>query len=444
MALVVSDRVRDSSTTTGTGTITLSGTAPTGYQNFSVIGNGNQTYYTITGGSQWEVGIGTYTSSGTTLSRTTVLSSSNSNALVNFGAGTKDVFCDFPAGLGADVNNYNALINPDFNIWQRGTSFVGVTIPSSAFYADRWRGGGNTTTAVHTISQSTDVPTVAQAGRLFNYSMLADCTTADASIAAGDFVTLVQPVEGFNFLPLAQREMTLSFWVKATKTGIYCVSFRNSGTNRSYVAEYTVNTTATWEFKTITIPASPSAGTWNYTTGVGLFVGWTLAAGTTYQTTANAWQTGNFGATVNQVNACDSTSNDFRITGAKLEPGSVATMSQPKIFSDGLAECQRYCFIPANAANQSICGGYSNATTSVRAVIPFPVEMRTAPSLAVTTPGRVYFQSTANYTASAVAGILTSAKSSLFELTISGATAGQGGTILTQTGDPGIIFSAEL
>ena len=98
MALVLADRVRETSTTTGTGTITLAG-AVYGYQSFSAIGNGNATYYTIydqTSGA-WEVGIGTYTSSGTTLSRTTVLSSSNSGSLVPFGVGTKDVFVTYPS-----------------------------------------------------------------------------------------------------------------------------------------------------------------------------------------------------------------------------------------------------------------------------------------------------------------------------------------------------------
>ena len=98
MPLVVRDRVNETSTTTGTGTFTLAG-AVTGFQTFSAIGNGNTTYYTIVlqGGSEWEVGLGTYTSSGTTLSRDTVLSSSNSGSLVNFSAGTKNVFCDYPA-----------------------------------------------------------------------------------------------------------------------------------------------------------------------------------------------------------------------------------------------------------------------------------------------------------------------------------------------------------
>jgi len=98
MAFVLADRVKETTAVTGTGTATLLGAA-TGFQSFSAIGNGNTTYYTIAGqtGGEWEVGIGTYTSSGTTLSRDTVLASSNSGSLVNFSAGTKDVFCDYPA-----------------------------------------------------------------------------------------------------------------------------------------------------------------------------------------------------------------------------------------------------------------------------------------------------------------------------------------------------------
>lgn len=99
MALVVADRVRETTTTAGTGTITLAG-AVTGFRTFAVIGNGNTTYYTIAGQgtTEWEVGIGTYTSSGTTLSRDTVLSNSlGTTAKISFSAGTKDVFVTYPA-----------------------------------------------------------------------------------------------------------------------------------------------------------------------------------------------------------------------------------------------------------------------------------------------------------------------------------------------------------
>jgi hypothetical protein len=115
MALVLADRVKETTTTTGTGTVTLLG-ASTGFQSFTAVGDGNSTYYTISGQgtSEWEVGIGTYTSSGTTLSRTTVLSSSNSGSLVNFSAGTKDVFVTYPAGkqISSDYPNALGVVTP--------------------------------------------------------------------------------------------------------------------------------------------------------------------------------------------------------------------------------------------------------------------------------------------------------------------------------------------
>jgi hypothetical protein len=99
MALVLADRVKETTTVTGTGPATLLGAA-TGFQSFAVVGNTNTTYYTIAGqtGSEWEVGIGTYSTTGPTLTRTTILASSNSGSAVNFSAGTKDVFVTYPAG----------------------------------------------------------------------------------------------------------------------------------------------------------------------------------------------------------------------------------------------------------------------------------------------------------------------------------------------------------
>jgi hypothetical protein len=141
MAFVLADRVKETTTTTGTGTVTLLG-ASTGYQSFSAIGNSNTTYYTIAGqtGSEWEVGIGTYTSSGTTLSRTTVISSSNSGSLVSFSAGTKDVFVTYPAsftsnaiggGVGAVMLNADTVTaNGTISTGQNGLSVGPVTLAS--------------------------------------------------------------------------------------------------------------------------------------------------------------------------------------------------------------------------------------------------------------------------------------------------------------------------
>ena len=108
MALVLADRVKETTTTAGTGTVTLDGAA-TGFQSFAVIGNGNTTYYTIAGqtSSEWEVGVGTYTSSGTLLARTTVLSNSAGTqpSALSFSAGTKDVFVTYPAGYAVASTN---------------------------------------------------------------------------------------------------------------------------------------------------------------------------------------------------------------------------------------------------------------------------------------------------------------------------------------------------
>jgi len=111
MAFVLADRVKETTTSTGTTAITLAGAA-TGYQTFSAaIGNANTTFYTIAdqGGANWEVGIGTYTSAGNTLARTTVLSSSNAGALVNFTSGTKDVFVTYPSNRAVATSTANSF-----------------------------------------------------------------------------------------------------------------------------------------------------------------------------------------------------------------------------------------------------------------------------------------------------------------------------------------------
>lgn len=236
-------------------------------------------------------------------------------------------------------NSENLIINPDMEIAQRGTSFAAIA--SGAYCLDRFQ-YAKTGTMVHTITQDSDVPTVAQAGRLIPNSLKIDCTTADASIASSDATALLQKVEGYNFLEIAQKAFTVGFWVKATKVGTHCVGFRNSVNDRSYVSEYTINTTDTWEYKTITVSASPSAGTWDYTNGIGLLATFTLAAGSTFQTTADTWQTGNYFATANQVNACDSTSNNFFITGVQIVKGAVDTDFKRRSFAEELILCQRY------------------------------------------------------------------------------------------------------
>lgn len=174
MAFIVKDRVLETSTTTGTGTFTLSGTV-SGYQSFSVIGNGNTTYYAIVGGSEWEVGIGTYTSSGTTLSRTTILASSNSNNAVNFSAGTKNVFVTYPSDKSL-YKNTDDTVNLPITIFDNygnvKSLFETATITAAAPSA---------TTNFDVITQSVQYYTT-NASANFTFNIRGNSTTSLTSI----------------------------------------------------------------------------------------------------------------------------------------------------------------------------------------------------------------------------------------------------------------------
>lgn len=129
MALMWADGVYETSTTTGTGTYTLAG-AVAGYQSFAAVGNGNTCYYTardLTNGG-WEIGLGTYTASGTTLARTTILSSSNSNNAVSWSAGTRQIFVAPPA-------TYQALVSGGYQVTLTATGTTTLTLPTSGTVA---------------------------------------------------------------------------------------------------------------------------------------------------------------------------------------------------------------------------------------------------------------------------------------------------------------------
>lgn len=214
----------------------------------------------------------------------------------------------------------NYIINGNFDIWQRGTSFT--SIADDEYSADRFV-YDKISTAVHDILQSSDVPTLVESGFESTYSLHLDCTTADATIAAGDRIQIRQAIEGFNFAPLIGQTFTLSFWVKATKTGTYCVSVNNAGFNRGYTAEYTINTTDTWEKKEITI-THDATGTWATDNTVGAWIGWTIAAGSDYHAANETWENDVAFATSNQVNGADNAANDFRLAQVQIVKGDTA------------------------------------------------------------------------------------------------------------------------
>jgi hypothetical protein len=273
----------------------------------------------------------------------------------------------------------NKIINGKMDFAQRGTSFVSPA--NGAYTLDRFY-WGNLSSAAATISQQSDVPSSNE----FQNSLRVAITTADTSIAAGDFAGMLQSIEGFNVRDLIGRTFTLSFWVRSSKTGTHCISLLNDGPNRTYVAEYTINAANTWEFKTITVSGGLiTAGTWNWTTGRGLIVAWALAAGTTYQTTAGAWQTGAFYATANQVNCLDSNTNIFAITGVQLELGSTATPFEHRLIGAELALCQRYYWRLSGSTSRFIAIGNCESTTRCQPLIKTPVTMRALPSCSSST-----------------------------------------------------------
>lgn len=248
---------------------------------------------------------------------------------------------EFIQNYNEELPRKNVIINGSMNIWQRGTIFA-IPAGSNAYTADRWNYGQNVTPAEVTISRDTDIPTAAELERGVNYSLKIDCTTADTNIAAGDVVKIEYLPEGYDFKRFVGKVATLSFWVKSNKTGVYGVSFKNSGSDRSYVETITINSANTWEKKTVTLTFNYSGGTWNYTNGKGLTISIVLMCGANRHTTSGSWQNGNYDTTSDQVNFMDSTKNVFWLTGVQLELGSEATEFEYRTISEELSLCERY------------------------------------------------------------------------------------------------------
>lgn len=282
---------------------------------------------------------------------------------------TASAWIDLTSGGVNDKSLFrNAIINGDMRIAQRGTSFAAVA--NGDYTIDRWR-YYKLGTMVHTITQDSTAP--AQ----FGYSIKLDCTTADASIATGDYCMIRQLVEGYNFRKFVGQTATLSFWVRAGQTGTMCVAFTNSGADRSYVSEVTINAANTWEKKSVTLDFDYSGGTWDYTNGIGIKIDFMLACGSTFHTTPDAWQTGLYLATSNQTNFCDNTANNVWITGVQLELGSVATDFEFLDIETELAHCQRYYEIGKSSQFLWIPSGSPTSGSVVsRNMYPYKVTKR--------------------------------------------------------------------
>ena len=303
----------------------------------------------------------------------------------------------------------NLFINGDMKIAQRATAYSGAT-GTDYYTVDRWE-TAMSSAGTWTISQSTTVPS----GEGFAYSQKLDCTTADSSLGAGDYLLWRQKIEGINLQQLkygtsSAEKLTLSFWVKSAKTGTYIVEFYNdnSSENKTQSQSYTISSANTWEKKTITIDGDTAHSIQN-TTSAELLVYFWLAAGSNYtgggslNTSWSAVDTvGNSVRAVGQVNLADSTSNDWYITGVQLEVGDNATPFENLTFGEELALCHRYCFAAcsageagASASQVQIGIGSFYTDTQVETVVYFPTTMRSSPSLSVNS-GTDYFISEAN------------------------------------------------
>ena len=349
----------------------------------------------------------------------------------------------------ADVrepNFRNIIINGDMAVSQRATSAASVA--SNGYHAcDRWR-YAESSSAVVTISQDTDVPT----GQGFASSFKIDCTTADASLGAAEYVLLQQKFEGQNLQYLKKgtssaQSLTLSFWVKSTKTGTFIAMLYDRDNTRQIAKSYTVSVSDTWEQKTITY-AGDTTGALDNDNAASLELWLWLGVGSNYSSgsLSTSWATETAAnQAVGQVNAVDSTSNNFLITGVQLEAGSVATDFEVVSYPQNLRRCQRYYLLVVDGAG-SFGTGCSITTSQFLPIVDHPVTMRANPTLSYAS-GSYYAvnQTGGNITVDTLALNQQNVNQTMF--TMSNATftrAGDSGVAFCLTSDAFIGLAAEL
>ncbi len=286
------------------------------------------------------------------------------------------------------LGNRNVVVNGAMQCWQRAASAV----PAANGYntVDRWK-HFESSAGAYTTEQSTDHPTGT------GYSLKFQVTTADTSIAAGEYAFTETNLEGQNLQQLqygtsTAKDVTVSFWVKSNKTGIYCVAlYKHAGTGTAYMyrKEYTISAANTWEKKVVTI--SPTAGSTTLITAsagavpnsnvAGFQLVFGLAWGSNFHGTDDTWQTGSGYGTSNQVNWMDSTSNNFYLTEVQMEVGPQSTPFEHEPVGVTLSKCQRYTYV-VKGDDDDHTGfiGYTESTANARFGVLHPVPMRAAPA----------------------------------------------------------------
>ena len=284
------------------------------------------------------------------------------------------------------LSNKNIIKNGAMVIAQRATSVTGDTAGGSPKTVDRMNPEMNAA-GTWTQSQSTDVPS----GQGFVNSFKLNCTTADASLAANDYVAFGYRIEGLdlqrlNYGTSGAKNTVLSFWVKTNKAGNYVVGIQNvitGGTSKNCSFLYTVSQANTWQKIEFPIPADTAAA-FDNDSNLTALIYWWLAVGSNYNTgTLRTTWTNNvsadFAAGLN-VNLADSTDNEWYITGIQLEEGDVATPFEHEDFGTTLAKCQRY-FIRSSVDGERFQVSTQYNSTNHWASFYFPVSMRASPTL---------------------------------------------------------------
>jgi hypothetical protein len=358
--------------------------------------------------------------------------------------------------VGGLMNGKNRIINGDMRVNQRNPTASGATAINGTFMADRFR-TELSYDGTPTWTYDPDVPTNAQAGRTFKNS-LKFISTQDATIAAGQFVWLWQRIEGHNIVDILgdgyNNGFTLSFWVKSSTAGIYCVCFSNSGRDRNYPVEYIINTANTWEKKSITVTSAPaSGGTWDSSTGCGLYLQWILCCGTTYSTggVSGSWNSLStpIVATTNQVNFAASATNNFWLTGVQLEAGPVATPFEHRSITQEIALCQRYYYRPKSFSTTYLCAAMCASASLGYGTIHYPVTMRIPPTFLISATGDLFcYDSSVSMAATAAPSLDASSNENIGLLPCSGAggmTQGRGAYFYIGTGATKFCaFDAEM
>jgi len=339
----------------------------------------------------------------------------------------------------------NRFINGDFRIDQRnaGASIATTDTTAEIYTLDRWH-SRNLVASKYTIQQNAG--SVTPPSGFTNYL---GCTSTSAyTVAAGDFFTVGQYIEGFNVSDLdfgkaTAKTVTLSFWVRSSLTGTFGGVVANGAFSRCYPFSYTISTANTWTQISITI-AGDTTGTWLTTNVTGLSMRFSLGAGSTYSGTAGAWTSTPVVSATGATSVVGTNGATFYITGVQLEVGSTATPFERRLYNQELANCQRYCCnISLTAAGDFGVGACTSG--GVQAFVPYPVTMRSAPTVTFSTAGNFLIaDGTAGYTVTSTGTSNITTNQTTANMGASGTTGGRSGLLRWNTGTAFILSSAEL